>query len=205
MRVSSKMKRLQESFARRIAGMTGLGLWPLIAAFALALVVPLSAPLAETDCGSLDIALESSAEFPELKCDTSSFAGGGPSQTEEGIVASGTGSLFVIRHVVAGVRTYFNRQDTRALVDIGGAFAKIENWTSAPGGNQFMVARFRGRLTGKPDLPLACFAFSRFTGHVARSSGFRHIVYGFYCTALAEDMSDDDVRRLIDAVKFSFE
>ena len=106
---------------------------------------------------------------------------------------------------MAGVRTYFNRMDTRALVDAGSPFAKIEDWAAAPGGNQFVAARFKGWLTGKPGMPLACFAFSRFTGHVARSTGFRHVVYGFYCTALAEEVSDADVRRLIDAVKFSFE
>jgi hypothetical protein len=174
-------------------------------ALALALVIPLSAPRAETDCASLDIAIESSAGFSETRCDSGSFSGGGPSRTEEGIVASGSGSLFVVRHAVAGVRTYFNRMDTRALVDAGSPFAKIEDWAAAPGGNQFVAARFKGWLTGKPGMPLACFAFSRFTGHVARSTGFRHVVYGFYCTALAEEVSDADVRRLIDAVKFSFE
>jgi hypothetical protein len=30
-------------------------------------------------------------------------------------------------------------------------------------------------------------------------------VYGFYCTALVEEVSDADVRRLVDAIKFSFE
>jgi hypothetical protein len=175
------------------------------AALALALVIPLSAPRAETDCASLDITIEPSAEFPDIKCDSGSFAGGGPSRIEEGIVASGAGSLFVVRHAVAGVRTYFNRFDTRVFIDAGSTFAKIEGWTAAPGGNQFAVARFKGRLTGKPDLPLACFAFSRFTGHVSHSSGYRHVVYGFYCTALAEEVPDADVHRLIDAVKFTFE
>ncbi len=174
-------------------------------ALALALVVPLSAPQAGTDCGSLDIALETSAEFPKVQCDSGSFAGGGPSRTEEGIAASGAMSLFIIRHAVAGVRTYFERRDTRSFFEDATTFAKIENWAAAPGGNQFVVARFKGWLNGKPDLPLACFAFSRFTGHVARSTGFRHVVYGFYCTALAEQVSDAEVRRLISAVKFSFE
>jgi hypothetical protein len=174
-------------------------------ALALTLVVPLSAPRAETDCASLDIAFESGAEFSKFTCDSGSFGGGGPSRTEEGIVASGSASLFVVRHAVAGVRTYFSRRDTRVFIDDGSTFAKIEDWAAAPGGNQFMAARFNGRLAGKPDLPLACFGFSRFTGHVPSTAGFRHIVYGFYCTALVEEVSDADVRRLVDAIKFSFE
>jgi hypothetical protein len=172
---------------------------------ALALVIPVSAPRAETECASLDIALDPAAGFSKLTCDSGTFGGGGPSRTEEGIMASGPASLFAVRHAVAGVRTYFTRVDTRVLIDMGSPFARIENWTSAPGGNQFIVARFNGRLTGKPDLPLACLAFSRFSGHVASTTGFRHLVYGFYCTALAQDVPDAEVRRLIDAIKFSFE
>lgn len=175
------------------------------AAFALTLVVPLSAPRAETDCASLDIALDPAVHLPEVSCDNGSFAGGGPSHTMEAIVASGRASFFVIRHGVAGVRTYFNRLETRALIDSGSTFATIEDWTAAPGGNGFAVGRFQGRMTGTSDLPLACFGFSRFSGHVASTTGFRHVLYGFYCTALADQVSDADVRRLIDAIKFNFE
>jgi len=176
------------------------------AALALVLLIPFSAPRAETaDCASLEIALDASAGFKETKCDNGSHAGGGPSHSEEGLVAEGLASVFVVRHVTAGVRTYFDRQDTRVFIDSGTAFSKIENWAAAPGGNQFTVARFKGWLSGNAGQPLACFAFSRFTGHVARSSGFRHIVYGFYCTALDDQVSDDEVRRLIGAIKFSFE
>jgi hypothetical protein len=182
-----------------------LRLCAAMAAFALVLLFPLSAPRAEVDCASLGIALDPSAGFSETKCDSGSYSGGGPSHTVEGIVGSGLASIFVVRHATAGVRTYFNRMDTRVLIDSESPFAKIENWTSAPGGNQFAVARFKGWLTGKPDMPLGCFAFSRFTGHVANSSGFRHIVYGFYCSALDDAVSDTEVRRLIDAIKFTFE
>jgi hypothetical protein len=168
-------------------------------------MLPFAAPAAETDCASLDIALEPSAEFPKIACDSGSFGGGGPSRTEEGVVATGAASLFVVRHAVAGVRTYFDRLDTRAFIDDGTVFARIEDWAAAPGGNQFVVARFKGSLAGQRDLPLGCFAFSRFTGHVDRTAGFRHLVYGFYCTAETEQISDADVRRLIAAIKFSFE
>jgi hypothetical protein len=175
------------------------------AALALALVVPLSAPRAETDCASLDIAIEAPADFSEFTCDSGSFTGGGPSRTEESMVASGPASLFVVRHAVAGIHTYFNRLDTRVFIDDGTTFERIEDWAAAPGGNRFIVARFKGWLAGKPDLPLACFGFSRFTGHVAHSTGFRHLLFGFYCTALLEDVADAEVRRLIEAIKFDFE
>jgi hypothetical protein len=178
---------------------------PVVAALAFVLTIPLPAARAETDCSSLDIAIEASAELPDLKCDSGSFMHGGPSQAEEVVVASGAQAFLVMHHVAAGVRTYFERRDTRALIDSGAAFAKIEDWAAAPGGNQFMVARFKGWLSGQPALPLSCFGFSRYTGHVAQTTGFRHIVYGFYCTAQAEQVSDADLHRRIDAVKFDFE
>lgn len=178
-----------------------------LARLALALVsaIPFSAPRAETDCDSLDIAIEPSAGFSKLSCDSGSFVGGGPSHTAEVIVARDPASFFVVRHAVAGVRTYFTRMDTRALLDQPSTFARIEDWAAAPGGNGFAVARFKGRMSGTSDLPLACFGFSRFSGHVASTTGFRHLLYGFYCTALDDQVSDADVRRLIDAITFSFE
>jgi len=172
---------------------------------ALALAAPLSAPQAKTDCASLGIELEASAEFTKVECDQGSFAGGGPSRTEEVIGAQSSTSLFVIHHAAAGVLTYFERRDTRTLLEGAPPFAKTENWAAAPGGNQFIVTRFRGWLAEQPALPLSCFGFSRFTGHVARSTGFRHIVYGFYCVLQPDEISDSDVRRLIGALKFSFE
>src|SRR5215813_5444431 len=101
----------------------------LKATLALILVVPLSAPRAETDCASLDIALDPAVHLPEVSCDNGSFSGGGPSHTMEAIVASGPASFFIVRHGVAGVRTYFIRMETRELVDRGTTFAKIEDWT----------------------------------------------------------------------------
>jgi hypothetical protein len=202
MRVCSVVDPTGDRVPMRTSRVAGLAM----VALALALLVPLSTPRAESaDCGSLDISIEPSAGFSEFTCDSGSFAGGGPSRTEEGIVANGVGSVFIVRHAVAGVRTYFSRMDTRALVDDGSVFGKTENWISAPGGNQFIVSRFKGWLPKRPDRPLACFAFSRFTGHVDRSSGFRHIVFGFYCTETADQVSDAEVRRLIDAVKLGFE
>jgi len=172
---------------------------------ALALAAPLSAARAKTDCASLDIEFQASAEFTKVECDQGSFGGGAPSETEEVIGAQSSTSLFVIHHAEAGPRTYFDRRDTRTMLEGEQLLAKTENWAAAPGGNQFVVTRFRGWLAGQPDLSLSCFGFSRFTAHVANSTGYRHIMYGFYCALQPDDVSDADVRRLIGALKFDFE
>jgi hypothetical protein len=176
-------------------------------ALTLALAAPLSAPrAADADCESLDIGLSSRSGFSEITCSSGGSGGGGLSETEEGIFAKGAAKFFVVRHAAAGVRTYYTRVSTRQIIDSVSAFSKIENWGAAPGGNQFEVARFNGQLKDRADLPLACFAFSRFTSHVDRStSGFRHILYGFYCVAVADQIPDAEIRRLIASITFSFE
>lgn len=171
-----------------------------------ALVAGLLTPAAaKEDCSSLDIALAGLPEFRTVQCDAGSFRHGDVSHHAEVISASSSTSAFVIHHVESGVRTYFNRTDTRTLLDDLGEFATIEKWGAGPGGNGFMVARFRGALKDAKEVPLPCFGFSRFSGHVASTSGYRHIVYGFYCSTQSADVSDADIRRLVGALTFDFE
>lgn len=174
-------------------------------ALAATLAAPLSLPLAKEDCGTLDIALAAQPDLKNVECDAGSFRHGEVSHMAEAISASGPASLFVIHHLESGVRTYFNRLDTRRLLEDLGEFASIDKWGAGPGGNSFMVARFKGALRDMKGHPLSCFGFSRFTGHVASTSGYRHIVYGFYCSDQSGDVSDSDIRRLIGALSFDFE
>jgi hypothetical protein len=174
-------------------------------AFCLALVAPLTAPQARSDCSSLDFSLAIAAEFTSLECDESYVAGGGPSHTASYLYASSDESFYFIRHLVAGVRTYFQRRDTESMIEDAEFFSKIENWAAAPGGDKFMAVRFRGWLKDGPDLALPCFGFSRFSGHVPSTTGYRNILYGIYCVVRPDDLSDAEVRRLIGAVKFNFE
>ena len=170
----------------------------------LALVVGLSVPTAHAeDCGSLDIHLGSAAGYTDVKCESSDSMSEGTSATEETIRATDARSIFLIRHDGAGVRTYLNQADTKSL--IAPVFEKSEGWTSAPGGNKFLATRFKGWFESTSTSGLACFGFSRFTGHVDHSMGYRHAIYGFYCARQADTVSDADVRRLIGALTFSFE
>ena len=49
-------------------------------------------------------------------------------------VAVRVGALAIGQYAAAGVRTYFERRDTRVFIDRGAAFAKVEDWAAAPGG-----------------------------------------------------------------------
>jgi len=179
--------------------------WSASAALALALLLPHSPAPAATDCSSLDIELASSAQFSNVECDTGGSRYGDASHSEEVITATSDSSLFVIQHYNAGVRTYFDRGDTRKMIEGSGAFSKTGQWATGPGGDRFMVMKFAGSLTNSPSLPLECFGFSRFTGHVAHSTGYRHIIFGFYCAAQPGAVPDAEVRRLLGDLTYDFE
>lgn len=192
---------------KALAAMTLLrsGLSVAALVLAAALLIPAASPAAKEDCSALDIALGPLPEFKTVECDAGSFRHGEVSHMAEVISASGSASVYVIHHLESGVRTYFNRLDTRRLLDDLGEFATIDKWGAGPGGDGFMVARFKGTLEDAKNFPLSCFGFSRFSGHVASTSGYRHIVYGFYCSAQPDDVAGADIRRLIGALTFDFE
>ena len=162
-----------------------------------------SSAWAGSDCASLEIQLKDSAEFRKIECDQHDFSSGGIFGTEEMIRATSPRSLLVVRHLIAGNRTYLIESSPQKLIERG--FDKSEDWAAAPGGGGFVVMRFRGWLKSQPTHSLACFGFARFTGHVDHSPGYRHGLSGFYCTDQMDAVSDADTRRLMASMKFDFE
>src|SRR5262249_35560281 len=75
-------------------------------AFAVFLTVPWSTPRASTDCASLGVELQDSAEFNKVECDEGSFQHGDLFGSFEDISASNSHSVYAIRHEIAGNRTY---------------------------------------------------------------------------------------------------
>ena len=171
--------------------------------FALCLTVPWSTLRASTDCSSLDVELHDSTEFTKVECDEGSFQNGDLFGSFESISARNSHSVYAIRHEIAGNRTYIIRTDPQTI--LGSSFSKSESWSTAPGGNGFAVARFKGWLKGVPDLPFSCFGFARYSGHVDRSTGYRHGLFGFYCDAQPDGISDAETNRLIQALQLHFE
>jgi len=170
---------------------------------ALALALPLSAAQAEEDCGSLDIHLAAAAGFTDMKCDTVADSHADISDTREMIFAHDSRSVFVIRHLAAGNRTYLRQMSPKDLIE--SAFAKAEGWAAGPGGNGYAAVQFTGWRKSRPDLQLSCFGFARFTGHVDHSMGYRNAVYGYYCAEQPDAISEAEAHRLLAAVTFSFE
>jgi len=151
----------------------------------------------------LDVELQDSAEFTKINCDQGSFRHGDISGTFAEISASNSHSVYAVRHEIAGSRTYIIQSDPKTA--LASSFSKSDDWAAAPGGNGFSVARFKGWLKGYPDLPLSCFGFVRYSGHVDRSTGYRHGLFGFYCDDQADGITDAETRRLIQALQLHFE
>jgi len=190
--------------SRRAAGKRRfLGLFGAWAPLALAFVLPLSGARAGEDCRSLDIHLDAAAGFTDITCDSLADSHADISDTREMIFAHDSRSVFVIRHLAAGNRTYLKLMAPKDLIE--SAFAKAEGWAAGPGGNGYAAVRFTGWRKVSPDLQLSCFGFARFTGHVDHSMGYRNAIYGYYCAKQPDAVSEAEAHRLLGAVTFSFE
>ena len=187
----------------RVTPRAAIALGAALVGLGVALALPQSVARAGTDCSSLDIELKDPGEFTKVACDEGSFRHGDVSGTGEVIAAQNDRSVFSIRHVAAGPRTFIEERDPKTVVQ--NEFGKSENWSAAPGGKGFAVMRFTGWLKDSPNLRLSCFGFVHFSGHVDRSTGYRHRVSGFYCANQDTEITDAETRRLIGNLKLHFE
>ena len=142
----------------------------------------------DADCDNLDIALEPAADFRSIKCETGEDRGGMEKAgvTSTSIEGQDALSFIVVIHDRAGSHTYLRQTDPRGL------FSKtleldIENsWaTTSFVSNRFTVRTFFGKLESQPD-KVPCFAFSRYAGHVSRSTGYSNRVFGVYCEKIPD-------------------
>ncbi|MFM9842134.1 MAG: hypothetical protein ACKVOI_04100 [Dongiaceae bacterium] len=147
------------------------------------------AVMRDTDCDDLDIALEPAADFRSIECEAGQETHGAGSGTVgmASIEAEDALSFIVVYHDRAGNRTYLSRVDPRRLFGKGPKFAIEDSWaTTTSVSSGFTVRTFFGKLKSVPE-KMPCFVFSRYAGHVAHSTGFRHMVGGVYCEVVPSD------------------
>jgi hypothetical protein len=150
-----------------------------------------------TDCTKLSLRLQGIPEAAGVRCN------GDDDQRNETIDASGAGSTFVIRHQGSLRGYYLIREEVTGLVrkmaasgdaqDIGEPF-EIAN---------FDVVRYRG-LDKRTKKPAPCFHFLRYSGHVARTTGYRHAIIGFYCSDGDTEASETRIAELLGAIDADF-
>jgi hypothetical protein len=153
------------------------------------------AVMRDAECDDLDISVEPAADFRSIKCESGESTSGGERGTlgMATIEAEDALSFFIIYHDRAGTRTYLTRQDPESLFAEHMDFAVDGSWTGATDSNGFSVAKFFGIFDFSSE-QVPCFAFSRFAGHVAHTTGYRHMVGGFYCELVPSDEPVTDAR-----------
>lgn len=182
-------------------GLMALGLltglcWSLGAAPAVAAGV--------TDCDSLDIHVAVSIVGGTAECSSGGKGGGDNGNvTVEIIEARAPLSMLVVTHMAAGVRTYLERMGLEIYIARIARFEKTEGWSLAPARQRFRLSRFTATFeAGVPSVP--CFAFERYEGHVAQSTGYRHFVGGWYCDFLGAEVSDTRIDEVLGAITDDF-
>ncbi len=150
---------------------------------------PAGAVMRDADCDDLDIAVEPAADFRTIECEAGQTVHGGGSGNVgmSSIEAQDALSFIVVYHDRAGVRTYLTRTDPKQLFGNSLKLDIEDSWSALTSvSNGFTVRTFFGKLKSLSD-KVPCFAFARYTGHVAHTTGFRHMVGGIYCEVVPSD------------------
>ncbi|MGH6960044.1 MAG: hypothetical protein ACREE7_06145, partial [Dongiaceae bacterium] len=172
----------------------------------LAVTLPQAvAAMSDASCSELDIQFDGGNEFREQTCRTGGTGGSDGTATEELIQATGSTAVIVVDHFAAGFRTYLERFDIRNAMAGSGVFEKTEAWSDPFQRRRFQVGRFTGHFETIPGGGVACFTFARYAGHVASTTGYRHVLHGFYCDFLGTaEVADARIDALMDAIKADF-
>jgi len=150
---------------------------------------PAGAVMRDADCDDLDIALEPAADFRTIECEEGQTTRGGGSGSVgmASIEAQDALSFIVVYHDRAGTRTFLKRTDPKQLFGNAIKLDIEDSWSAqASVSNGFTVRTFFGKLKSVSE-KVPCFAFARYTGHVAHTTGFRHMVGGIYCEVVPSD------------------
>jgi len=186
------MKRLRVGV---LLSILGVGLWPGAAS-----------ALSAGECAGLSIRLKDLPEASSAQCGSENFGGGGDqgSGTDEFIQIMGSESITVISHAAASSRTYMKRLGVKDVIGNYRIFQSTDNWGDETESNDFAVRRFNAKLTGS-GANVVCFGFVHFSGHVARSTGYRHLISGYSCNFGSTPPTDSRIDQLVGGIAFDFE
>ena len=170
---------------------------------------PLPIPVAEmakVDCAGLDISIElGGGGFDKVWCSgrQKGYGGESPQITRSRIDASGPRMDIILYHDHGGSNTYMERQTPRSLLENGLDYDIPDSWETAEESNDFTIATFFASF-GSRRVP--CFAFARYAGHVARSTGYNNRVFGVFCerSAGTQPLAAARIDEITDKIKAKF-
>ncbi len=149
----------------------------------------------DAECDDLDIAVEPAADFRTIECKAGQTGYGGETgwANTESIEARDALSILLVYHSRAGVQTFIERVDPKTLFSNSIDMAIDGSWSGTSVSNGYSIAKFFSLLDGETE-KVPCFAYSRYSGHVAGSGGYRHMVAGFYCEFVPSDSPVSEAR-----------
>ena len=158
------------------------------------------------ECAGLSIRVKDLPEANSAQCGSENFGGGGDqgSGRDEYIQIMEADSIIIISHASVGLRTYLRRLGVKDVIGNFRIFASTDNWGEETESHDFSVRRFDAKLTGS-GASVRCFGFVHFTGHVARSTGYRHLISGYSCNFGATPPTDDRIDQLVGSIDYDFE
>jgi hypothetical protein len=185
--------------------MKRLVVWALLAMAGAALPAERAAAMSAGECAGLSIHMKDLPEASSTQCGAENFGGGDQgSGRAEFIQIMGSDSISVVSHASAGVRTYLKRLGVKDMIANYEIFASTDHWGEEIESNDFTVRRFDAKLAGT-GAPLACFGFVHFAGHVARSTGYRHVISGYSCNFGPTTPTDARIDTLVGSIAYDFE
>jgi hypothetical protein len=164
-----------------------------------------SRALSTGECADLSVQIKGLPEAAAAECEAGSFGGGGDqgSGTDEFIRMMNARSVFIVVHAFAGRQTYLNRISVKAMIGRFRGLDDVGDWGEEGESGDFTVRRFRAKLSGSGGT-MACFGFSLYAGHFARTSGYRHHLGGFYCDFDGTEITDGRIAELVGSIEYSF-
>jgi hypothetical protein len=188
------------------ATMKRLAVGVLLALAGFALPAARTSALSAGECAGLSIRIKDLPEASAARCGSEKFGGGGDqgSGMDEFIQIMGAESIFVVSHAAAGTRTYLKRLGVKDVIGNYGIFESIDNWGDETESNDFAVRRFDAKLAGT-GAKVLCFGFVHFAGHVASSTGYRHLISGYACNFSSTPPTDSRIDQLVGSIDDDFE
>ena len=162
--------------------------------------------LSAGECAGLSIHVKNLPEANSAQCGSENFGGGGDqgSGRDEFIQIMGAESIFVVSHAAAASRTYMKRLGVKDVIGNYGIFTTTDSWGEETESSDFAVRRFDAKLAGS-GAKVVCFGFVRFSGHVARSTGYRHLISGYACNFTSTPPTDSRIDELVGSIDYDFE
>lgn len=136
--------------------------------------------LSAGECAKLSIRI-TGRDAARAECEIISLRGDGDgSATSEYVQISEPGAIVSLSHAYAGTMSFLLRIDVKSIFKDVSVFESTSDWGEEDESGDFDVRSFKAKFAD--DGPqAACVAFSHYAGHVARTTGYRHHISGFYC------------------------